>query len=179
MKLKQSLVLATMTFALLLSANSQAGRQGINFYYGLGLGTALYTDSDITSDVMPTGELLFGIEEDGWALEGIGFGGLELNSDPLSIDGYNLGIAYRTIERRNSWFKFKVSKTNIDVNEDNGSRIEASGYSYAVGWGMRINRGTRLEFDYSFFTASRLNGSVHMIIGKFFWGGSKYQGKSF
>jgi len=49
MKFKQNLLLASMALLSLASINSYAGRQGVNFYYGLGLGAILPANYDITA----------------------------------------------------------------------------------------------------------------------------------
>jgi len=180
MKFKQSLLLIITTFVLLVSANSHAGRQGINFYYGLGLGIS---QTEFV-DIMPTADVVFGFEEDGWALEGIAFGSLEVGTDDNSVDtsivGSHIGIAYRTIETNNSWFKFKVSSTKIDFDDsDTSIDYKTKGNSYTIGYGIRMNREARLELDYSYYDSSDLSESLHMIIARYFWGGSEYQGKAF
>jgi len=180
MKYKQSLLLITTTLVLLMSANSQAGRQGINFYYGLGLG-ASQTKS---VDIMPTADVVFGFEEDGWALEAIAFGSLEVGTDDTSVDtsmnGSHIGIAYRTIEKNNNWFKFKVSSTKMDFDDsDTSLDYKTKGNSYTIGYGIRMNREARLELDYSYYDSSDLSEALHMIIARYFWGGSEYQGKEF
>ncbi len=180
MKFKQNLLLATAAIALLVSANSHAGRQGINFYYGAGTGIGFLK----TIDPLPTGEIMFGVEEDGWALEAIGFSSIEMGTDDsavnASINGSHLGIAYRTIERHRMWFKIKVSNTRLKIDytdiSDSGS---SSGTGYAIGIGMRMSREARLEIDYNFYDNSDILDPLHMISAHYFWGGSEYQGKAF
>jgi len=180
MKFKQHLLLIITTFALLASANSYAGRQGINFYYGLGTGVAATTDLDPTV----TGELMFGAEEDGWALEIIGYNSLEAGTDNTNVDyslnGRHFGFAYRTIERNNNWFKFKVSSTTMNFDfTDTSVDYESTGISYTFGWGFRMNREARMEFDYSFYNSNDLDDPVHIVTARYFWGGSDYQGREF
>jgi len=180
MKLKQSLLLIITTFVLLVSTNSHAGRQGINFYYGAGAGAALPE----ASDPAPIGEIMFGAEEDGWALEIIGYTSTETGTDnnavDYSISGRHFGIAYRTIERHNNWFKFKVSSTTMDFDNSNTPiDYETKGTSYTFGWGIRINREARLEIDYNFYNSDNLNDPVHIVSARYFWGGSEYQGRDF
>jgi len=189
MKFKQPLLSIITTFALLLSANSQAGRQGINFYYGLGLGLSKVK----AVDMMPTADIVFGFEEDGWALEAIAFGSLEAGTDDSSVDtsisGTHIGIAYRTIEKDNSWFKIKVSSTKLDFSDSDGSKdFKTDGTSYTIGYGIRMQHDARLEIDYSYYNGkekkdpSQNNGltlkdPVHMIDARYFWGGAPYNGK--
>lgn len=180
MKLKTHLLLIITSFALLLSANSHAGRQGINFYYGLGIGATAPANNDVAA----TGEVMFGIEEDGWALEVISFSSVETGTDVNTVDysvsGSHIGLTYRTIEQNNSWYKFKVSGTNMDFDDsDLVNDVETSGLSYTIGWGLRMSRNARFEVDYSFYNSSDLQDPVHNITARYFWGGSEYLGKSF
>jgi len=180
MKFKQNTLLIITTFLVFMSANSQAGRQGISFYYGLGLGVVAPADSDIGG----TGNIMFGIEEDGWALEAIGYGSIEAGTDNPAIDysvsGSHIGLAYRTIEENGTWYKFKASGT--DMNFDLSStavETETSGISYTIGWGIRMNREARLEIDYTYYDSDDLTDPVHMATFRYFWGGSDYQGRAY
>jgi len=180
MKLKQNSLLIITTFLVFMSANSQAGRQGISFYYGLGLGVVAPSESDIGG----TGDIMFGIEEDGWALELVGYGSIEAGTDNPAVDysvsGNQIGLAYRTIEENGSWYKFKVSGTDMDFDLSSATTDSAtSGTSYTIGWGMRMNREARLEIDYSYYDSDDLTDPVHMATLRYFWGGSDYQGKAF
>ena len=177
MKLKYSLLII---FSLLLqfSANSYAGRQGISFYYGLGMGGEQSKDLDVTA----LGEAVFGIEEDGWLLEATGFASTEAGtSDPdanYSIQGYHFGIGYRTIERNDSYFKFLISRTKMDFNfTDDPIDEKTDGTSYSLGMGWRVDRGQRLEAIYTYYDEDF--APVHMITVRYLWGGTPYHGKSF
>ena len=127
---------------------------------------------------------MFGAEEDGWALEAIGFSSVEAgtnnNTVDYSIGGSHIGLAYRTIEKNNSWYKVKVSGTKMNFDDSNTTvNYETSGLSYTIGWGLRISRDARLEVDYSFYNSDDLLDPVHMLTARYFWGGSEYLGKSF
>ncbi len=188
MKLKQSLLLIITTFLILMSANSQAGRQGISFYYGLGMG--IVAPGDVSASVTgldPTinGNIILGFEEDGWALEATAFNALETGTDVSSVDysssGSSIGLAYRTIEKKGSYYKIKVSssKMNFDLS-NNSATINSSGMSYAFGLGWRMDRDARLELDYNFYKSSdttTLKDSVHTITARYFWGGAPYNGE--
>lgn len=163
-----------------MTTNSQAGRQGISFYYGLGLGVVAPADSDIGG----TGDIMFGIEEDGWALEAIGYGSIEAGTDNTAIDysisGTHVGLAYRTIEKNGIWYKFKASSTDMNFDLSNTPiDLETSGTSYSIGWGMRVNREARAEIDYTYYDSDSFSDAVHMATFRYFWGGSDYQGKAF
>lgn len=180
MKQKQNLLIIFATLCLLISANSHAGRQGISFYYGLGLGAAAPADVDITA----TGDVIFGIEEDGWALEGIAFKSMEAGMDnsateEYSISGSSIGLAYRTIENNNSYYKFKVSSTSMDFDYTTQQTDDSSGNSYAFGMGWRMDREARMEVEYNYYDVDEFNDAIHLITFSYLWGGSAYQGKSF
>jgi len=180
MKLKQQLLLVITTFLIFMSVNSQAGRQGINFYYGLGLGVIAPPNIDVSA----SGDVMLGIEEDGWALEGIAFIGNEVGTDNTSVDtsasGTHIGLAYRTIERNNNWFKIKVSATSMDFDDtDSSDNVKTNGVSYTLGWGIRMSREARLEIDYSYYDSSDIPDPVHMATLRYFWGGAEYNGRGF
>ncbi|VAW52861.1 hypothetical protein MNBD_GAMMA07-1915 [hydrothermal vent metagenome] len=179
MKLKQSLLLTTMTLLTFMSFHSQAGRQGVSYYYGLGLGIIAPTDLDIAG----VGNLIVGIEEDGWSFEAIAFTSTKAGTDSPAVDysanGTHFGLAYRTVERNNSWFKFKVSGTKMTFDTtDTTTDFDTSGNSYTIGWGMRMGTNSRLEIDYDFYDSNDLD-AVHMITTRYFWGGSEYKGRKF
>lgn len=180
MKLKQQLLLVITTFLIFMSVNSQAGRQGINFYYGLGLGAVLPPFSDVTG----TGDIMLGIEEDGWSLEGIAYASLEAGTDDpatdYSVSGSHIGLAYRTIEKNNSWFKIKVSATKMTFDYSNDPVDDKSdGISYSVGWGIRMSREARMELEYSYYDSDQSKDAVHIATLRYFWGGAEYNGKAF
>ncbi|HEY9200059.1 MAG TPA: outer membrane beta-barrel protein [Gammaproteobacteria bacterium] len=184
MKLKQTLLFTASSLLILASASSQAGRQGIDFYYGLGLGAAQPTDVDASA----TGEIILGIEEDGWAIEGIAYNGMDAATDVTNIDyslsGTEIGLAYRTIEKNDRYYKIKYSRADMDfetinTTTDNSSTTESSGNSYTVGIGFRMDRDARLELDYSYHNIDALSDPVHFISLRYLWGGSPYQGRNF
>ena len=191
MKLKQSSLLIISAALILMSANSYAGRQGISFYYGLGLDAILPQDptgAGIDFDPTAGGEAILGIEEDGWSLEGIAYTSIEAGTDisnlDYSVDGTHLGLAYRTIEKRNFYYKYKISGTKMDFDLKNtttnaSATAKTSGSSYTFGVGWRVDRAERLELDYSYYNSSDIDDAVHLITLKYLWGGTPYQGKSF
>ncbi len=163
-----------MTLLAFMSANSHAGRQGVSFYYGLGLGATVPANSDIAA----TGKIMIGIEEDGWAIEALAFSSIETGTDvpnlDYSVNGTQLGLAYRTIERNKSWFKFKVGSTKMAFDTStNPNDIDTSGTSLTIGWGLRMDLDARMEIDYTYYDSTDLGDAVHMITGLYFWGGSK------
>lgn len=193
MKLKQSLLLILSVATMLLSANSYAGRQGINFFYGLGLGIASPSDkdmfgTDIGADPTATGSFVFGFTEDGWSLEGTVYSGLEAGTDLPTLDyslrGSDIGIAFRTIERNGSYYKVKVSETDLDVTVTNNqtnvsATVETSGRTYTLGMAWRTSRENRLELDYSFHSNDDMSDPVHLITVTYLWGGAPYLGKAY
>lgn len=184
MKLKQTLLFTASSLLILASASSQAGRQGIDFYYGLGLGAAQPADVDASA----TGEIILGIEEDGWAIEGIAYNGLDAATDVANIDyslsGTELGLAYRTIEKSNRYYKIKYSRAEMDfetINTATDASIttSGSGNSYTVGIGFRMDREARMELDYTYHNNDDFSDPVHFVNLRYLWGGSPYQGRSF
>lgn len=184
MKLKQYLLITASTLMLVMSASSQAGRQGISYYYGLGLGAAAPANADVSA----TGEILLGIEEDGWAFEGIAYSGIDAGTDATSIDynvsGTELGLAYRTIEKNDRYFKIKFSRADLDLETINTTTdasftTATSGNSYTLGIGFRMDREERLELDYTYNNNDDLDDPIHFINLRYIWGGSAYQGRSF
>ena len=184
MKLKQSLLLLVSISMVLLSSNSFAGRQGINLIYGIGLGAVSPADSDVAA----AGSVFFGFIEDGWSLEGTAIKSTEAGTDiPLfdySIKATDIGIAYRTVESNNSYFKFKISETDIDVTSINTATnaditTETEGRTYTLGMGWRMSRENRLEVDYSYHSSDDFSDPIHMINVSYLWGGAPYLGKDF
>jgi len=182
MKLKHSLLLTASTLFVFLSANSHAGREGVNAYYGLGLAATSITDVDPA----PTGQIIIGVEEDGWALEAIGYGSTEVGTDASSVDvsvsGTDIGLAFRTIEKNERYYKFKYSMTDLDIDTitTGGTTTNATtGNSYTFGMGFRTSRENRVELDYSYHKSDDLSDAVHFISLKYLWGGAPYHGTSF
>ncbi len=181
MKLKQNLLTITTIFMLALSANSQAGRQGINAYYGFGFGALSITDHDVAG----TGNLMFGLEEDGWAIEAVGLASVEAGTDLIgapdySIRGVDVGLAYRSIEKNNSYYIFKYSKTDVDATYKLASfstTYETSGNSITLGMGFRVSRENRLEVSYSYHNNDDYNDPIHLINATYLWGGAPYTGR--
>jgi len=177
MKLKRNLLLASMALLSLTSISSHAGRQGVNFYYGLGIGAILPANSDVTA----AGNILFGIEEDGWAFEAIGYASIETGTDDPDVDysvsGAQYGLAYRTIERNKQWYKFKVSRTDMAFDLKGNlspapNDFDTDGTSYTIGWGMRMDHDARFEVDYDYYDSSDPDGAAHFITARYFWGGA-------
>lgn len=186
MKLKHSLLLTASSLFIFLSANSHAGREGVNSYYGLGLGAASLKGVDPAA----TGEVILGIEEDGWALEGIAFAGTEAATDDpetdVSISGKEIGLAFRSIEKNDRYYKFKVSKTDLDIEDKETvaavtttTTAATQGKSYTIGMGFRMDRDARLEVDYTLHNNDTLPDAVHFLTVRYLWGGAPYHGTSF
>ena len=185
MKLKHSLLLTASALFVLASANSHAGRTGVNMYYGLGLGAVSIKDTDAAAN----GEVILGIEEDGWALEGIAFASTEagttISTVDTSVSGKEIGLAYRTIEKNERHFKFKFSKTDLDIDTKvtvgtatATTTTATQGKSYTVGMGFRMDRESRLEVDYTYHNNDVVTDPVHFLTLRYLWGGSPYQGNA-
>lgn len=188
MKLKQNLLLIITTFLLFMSASSQAARQGVSFYYGLGQTTGLADNTDFDLAIM--GDIMFGIEEDGWALEATAFGGLDATSgdgvQDYSTSGTNFSFIYRTAGSSN-WFKYKISITEMDFKYTTAPTNKTDGLTYTIGWGFRASRESRIEIDYNFYSIGNQDNqpvnleidAMHMIRFSYFWGGPEYKGRKF
>lgn len=188
MKLKQSLLILFSLFTVLLSANSHAGRQGVNGYYGLGLG--VFTTKYV--DPAATGAVILGVEEDGWALEAVALASVETGTDDpetdYSIRGVDIGLGYRTIEKNNRYYLMKFSKTDIDFKDKETDSVtsittstttETSGNSYTIGMGFRMARDARMEINYTFHSNDDLSDPAHLLSVSYLWGGAPYHGNSF
>jgi len=192
MKLKHSLLLTASTLFIFLSANSHAGREGVNAYYGLGLGAAAPQSIDILGyfdlDFDPTAnmEIILGIEEDGWALEAIASRSIDAGTN-LSVLDYNLqtldlGIGYRTIEKNNRYYKFKYSKTDVDIQLDASgttATAETEGNSLSFGMGFRMDREERMEVDITYHDNDATKEPIYFVNLRYIWGGAPYHGTAF
>lgn len=197
MKLKHYLLTTATSALILLSSNSFAGREGVSLYYGLGAGVAAPQDIPVPADLVgllganiefdPTAnvELVLGIEEDGWALEAIANQsadvGTSLNGVDYNLQAVELGIAYRTIERNDRYYKFKYSKTDMDFEFDSSgtsATAETEGNSFTVGMGFRMERDQRMEVDFTYHDNDDTKEAIYFINMRYLWGGSKYQGKT-
>lgn len=182
MKLKYKLLMLMSIMMLTISTSSQAGRQGVNGYYGVGLSAVGFKDVDVTA----AGNILFGIEEDGWGIEAVGFasveGGTDIDGLDYSIRGLDVGLGYRSIEKNNRYYLLKYSKSEVDLKlltSTSSDTIPLTGKTYSVGMGFRVSRENRIEVVYSLHSSDELDESVHFISLNYLWGGAPYSGKSF
>lgn len=179
MKLKQTSQFILFTLLMSVSALSLAGRQGVSFFYGIGVGAA-YIDESSAYDVTAAGEFLLGFEEDGWAFEYVGFQTLEAGTSVANLDyklkGGATSLAYRTVESGGTYYKIKYGNLDSDVSWSNGSPSNSlDGNVYSLGMGFRLEKEKRMEIEYSFFSAdssSDINSDTHMLTLHYLFGGT-------
>ena len=190
MKFKQSLLLILSISAMLLSANSYAGRQGFNFFYGIGGGIVAPQSEGLDEDPVAAVSAIIGVEEDGWSLEFTGFQtteGSESSFYDYSLNGSDIGISYRSIEKNGKYHKFKISNAKIDYESvetatnvtDTVEDIRGRSYTFGLGW--RVSRENRVEVDYTYHIVkdSDFDDVVHFVNISYLWGGAPYLGKDF
>ncbi len=186
MKLKQGLLILSSALLVMLSANSHAGRQGVNAYYGLGAGVLSTSGFDVSA----TGTITFGLEEDGWAVEAVGIRSMEAGTDDpqtdYSIQGVDIGLGYRTIEKNHRYYIFKYSKTDVDItlketiaNVTTSDTLASNGKSYSFGMGFRMSRENKLEVSYTYHSNEDIDDPIHFVNVSYLWGGAPYQGGDF
>jgi len=194
MKIQYHLLFAMML--VMASAQSQAGRQGIHFLYGGGLSVVIpQVRSNIVShDPVAAGEIVVGVEEDGWAAEYSGLRSLDAGTNNAAAD-YNVTISqvslsYRTIERNGRYYKYKYGRMDQDINivSSTGATIagsssnQTSGDVYGFAIGFRRNQTERWEIEYSYYSRNTENSAqpylsgAHMISLHYIFGGAPYEG---
>ncbi|VAW67586.1 hypothetical protein MNBD_GAMMA10-3379 [hydrothermal vent metagenome] len=176
------------TFLIFICSSSQAREQPFSFYYGAGAGIAVPQvnglDTGVFGELVPQvggldtgvfGELVLGIEENGWALEATGFSGLDTGTDAPNVDyaiqGYHLGLSYRSIMRNNSYSIFKIASTNMDFDFSGNISgvVETSGISYSLGAGWRMAANQKLEAIYTYYDSDDIDDPVHMASLRYLW----------
>ncbi|MCW8853296.1 MAG: hypothetical protein OQK76_08870 [Gammaproteobacteria bacterium] len=178
MKLKQTIQIVLSMLLVAASTTSFAGRQGINFLYGIG-GGGIYADSSnpaIDYDVAPSGNIFIGFEEDGWAIEYASFKSIESGTSVAGLDysvsGTQTSLAYRTVESGRTYFKIKYGNADLDYSYSNNLEALTDGKIYGVGMGWRLKRDERLELDYGFYSGSQGADDVHMLMVNYMFGGN-------
>ncbi|VAW58882.1 hypothetical protein MNBD_GAMMA11-642 [hydrothermal vent metagenome] len=173
---RQRLLYSITTFLMLICNNSHAAEQTIKLYYGLGGGVVVPQVNELDSGVL--GELVLGVEENGWALEAVGFTSLETGTDAPTIDysvqGYHLGLSYRSIMRNDSYYIFKIASTDMDFDfsgEITGT-APTSGINYSVGAGWRMASNQKLEAIYSYYDSDDIQDPIHMATLRYLWDNS-------
>lgn len=182
MKLKYFLLLAASSLFIFSSANSQAGTEGSNAYYGLGIGVLSQTDIDPVA----TGGVVLGIEEDGWAFEGIAFRSpytaMDTTTTDVAFSGHDIGLAFRTTEKNERYYKIKYSRASLDIDfkAAGGSITTGStqGSSATVGIGFRMDKEARLEMDYTYHQNDDFSDPIHYLTLIYIWGGTPYSSSS-
>jgi len=173
---------AFLSFVLMLAmtAGAQAANQGIHFYYGVGL-TAMLSDEKVPElDAAGGGEVIVGMEEDGWAFEYSGFKTAEAGTNNAALDYTTsmtqISLAYRTIEKGKMYYKIKVGNMTADFDfTGTTATAETDGTFVGLGLGMRSNKDARIELEYSLYSSDDID-NTHMITLRYLFGGAPYQG---
>lgn len=168
---------------LMLSVGSlYAGNQGVSAYYGIGLGGSLIKDTVPSMDVAPTGGIVAGIEEDGWAIEYGLFKSTETGTDDPAIDytlsGVQTSLSYRTVERGSVYYKIRYGSSDVDLEVSNSVTTELSGNIWGLAMGFRMARDERLEIEYGVFVPSDDTvNNTHMLMFNYLFGGPSSGGR--
>ena len=186
---KRNILVLLACFLMTATSVAQAGRQGVSFYYGLGLSAVSVQDDAVSTigvneiDPFASGELVLGFEEDGWAFEYSGMRGMESGTDAAAIDasasGSQTTLSYRTLESGTTYYKFKAGKMDLDFDySGNTTSLSSSGTVFGVGMGWRMGLEERLELEYNLYSTSDVD-TTHLITLRYLWGGAKYEGDAF
>ena len=173
---------AFLSFVLMLTmtAGAQAANQGISFFYGVGL-TAMSSDEKVPElDAAGGGEIIVGIEEDGWAFEISGFKTAEAGTNNAALDYTatmsQISLAYRTIEKGNKYYKIKAGNMTADFDfTGTAGEAETDGSFVGLGMGIRTKKDARIELEYSLYSSDDID-NTHMITLRYLFGGAPYEG---
>lgn len=181
MKLKQISQFALFMLLISASAVSLAGRQGVSFFYGVGVGAA-YIDQSAPAlefDAAGGGEFIIGFEEDGWAVEYSGFKTIETGTSITNLDyqltGSSTSLSYRTVESGGNYYKFKYGSTDIDVDWSTALTTDTvNGNVYGFAMGFRLEKEKRMEIEYNLFSSDSASGfaDTHMLTLRYLFGGT-------
>jgi len=166
----------SFVFMLTMSAGAQAGKQGINFFYGVGVTGLSSSEKTPEFDAAGGGEVIVGFEEDGWAVEYSGFKTLESGTNTTNLDYTasitQLSLAYRTIEKGKMYYKFKAGQMTADFNFTGATATaETDGTFVGLGLGMRTSREARIELEYSLYSSDTID-TTHMFTLRYLFGGA-------
>jgi len=187
--MKTTNIFQVLAMAALMGCASVAlaGKQGISFYGGLGLGAAAPQKDAPEYDTTVTGNIFLGMEEDGWHIEYNGLGSTETGTSVATteykLSGNIVSLGYRTLESRGGiYFLLNFGRATIDVDySDATTTANTEGNVYTLGMGMRMDRTERLELNYSLYASGGVEaidpdlGDVHMVTLRYIWGGTPYE----
>ena len=97
MNLMHKIQIAIFSILMMGASSLYAGNQGVSGYFGLGLGASLIKDTLPSVDPAPTGGIVAGIEEDGWAVEYGAFKSTETGTDDPRLDYKISGSQYKFV----------------------------------------------------------------------------------
>ena len=170
----------SFVFMLATAVSVQAGNQGIHYYYGAGLAVMSSDEQSIELDATAGGELILGIEEDGWALEYSGFRTMDAGTSISSTTDYSasmthVSLGYRTIEQDGIYYKIKAGSMSADFDfSDATVTAETEGNFIGVGMGMRMSKDSRVELEYSLYSSDDID-TTHLITLHYLFGGAPYE----
>jgi hypothetical protein len=177
MNFKHKIKLSIFTLLMISTSVATAGK-GIDFLYGVGVaGFGTQDNTNILeTDATLVGEFIVGFEEAGFAVE---FGVANSLSSGTSNDNidYQAAIthgtlAYRTIEKKNRYYKFKYGKMNIDWDfTGTTATADTSGNVFGLAMGIRSAKDTRMELEYNLYSSSDVD-TTHMIVLRYIFGGT-------
>jgi len=170
--------LLSCVLMLALATSAQAGNQGIDFFYGIGV-VAVSSDEDtggLEFDVAGGGEFIVGVEEDGWAFEYSGVRTVESGTNNAALDYTasitQLSLAYRTIEKGKIYYKIKAGSMTLDIDFSDATPLVATdGNFVGLGMGMRTGKETRMELEYTLYSSDDID-TTHMITLRYLFGGT-------
>jgi hypothetical protein len=196
MTLKNKFQLVAMATLLSFAGTALAGKQGINFYGGLGLSAVSPNSVDgFEYDTAAGGNAFLGVEEDGWFLEYLGLATTKtgtkdpnaLITDPETEYAVRGGVGllgYRTLETKGGlYFLLSAGIASLDTTVyQTGQPNETGSFSgnvVSIGMGMRLDKTERIELDYSFMRLTEdevpdVDFDAHMLTLRYIWGGNPY-----
>jgi len=177
MNFKNKIKLSVFTL-LMLSTSVATAAKGVDFLYGVGIAAfATQDDTNLTeTDATAAGEILLGFEEAGFAFE---FAlAKSMNSGTSVADRdyqatvQNTSLVYRTIERNESYYKFKFGKMEADWDfSDSAGTANTDGNVFGVGMGIRSSKDTRIELEYMLYSSKDVD-NTHMVVLRYVFDGT-------
>ena len=170
----------------LTSTASMAASQGTHMYYGVG--GSILKDDDTNFNITAAASLIFGIEENGWGLEGILFASQDsVLDDPTNtfsdlqynISGQGVTLNYRTIEDKSgSYYKFKYGTMDVDYDLKGQLRgtLESEGDVYGLGFGWRLSKVERIELGIDVYDADEYSDDLSILSLNYIYGSAPYNG---
>ncbi len=186
MSFKNTIKMAMLGAVMGTATTVSAANEGVNFFYGLGLGGIMIDEQVAGQDIFDPaaiGSIFIGIEEKGWALEhSVGKtadSGTINTAVDYAMTVTHTSLGYRSIEKNKTYYLFKFGKADVDVDLKGGTTLGGvvndgdtyEGNVYSLGMGWRMAKDERLEIDYSFYSSSDVD-NTHILTARYMWGGN-------